>query len=118
MPIRYDSLFIGGSWVAPSSPARIDVTSSSTEEHIGSVPEAQEADVDAAVGAARRAFDEPGGWPDWEPARRGAHWLKTNQRASGRWFTRSVNGARGHSITNAGTAFAVMGLKACDVADK
>jgi acyl-CoA reductase-like NAD-dependent aldehyde dehydrogenase len=65
-------LFIGGSWVAPSSPARIDVTSSSTEEHIGSVPEAQEADVDAAVGAARRAFDEPGGWPDWEPARRGA----------------------------------------------
>jgi squalene-hopene/tetraprenyl-beta-curcumene cyclase len=49
-----------------------------------------------------------------EPARRGAHWLKTNQRASGRWFTRSVNGARGHSITNAGTAFAVMALKACD----
>ena len=71
MPISYDSLFIGGGWVAPSSAARIDVTSSSTEEHIGSVPEAQEADVDAAVAAARAAFDEPGGWADWEPARRG-----------------------------------------------
>src|SRR5262245_18585884 len=53
-----------------------------------------------------------------KPVRRGIDWLKTNQRASGRWFTPSLNGARGHSITNAGTAFAVMALKACDVADK
>ena len=36
--------------------------SASTEENIGSVPEAQEADVDAAVAAARRAFDDPDGW--------------------------------------------------------
>jgi squalene-hopene/tetraprenyl-beta-curcumene cyclase len=50
--------------------------------------------------------------------RRGVHWLKTNQRASGRWFTRSLNGARGHSITNVGTAFAVMALKACEAAEK
>jgi aldehyde dehydrogenase (NAD+) len=70
--IDYDSLFIGGEWVHPSSTARIDVTSASTEEHIGSVPEAQEADVDAAVAAARRAFDNPGGWSQWEPAQRGA----------------------------------------------
>jgi squalene-hopene/tetraprenyl-beta-curcumene cyclase len=47
------------------------------------------------------------------PIRRGAHWLRTNQRASGRWFTGSLNGCRGHSITNVGTAFAVMALKAC-----
>jgi squalene-hopene/tetraprenyl-beta-curcumene cyclase len=45
--------------------------------------------------------------------RRGVHWLSTNQRASGRWFTPSLNGAPGHSISNAGTAFAVMALKAC-----
>jgi acyl-CoA reductase-like NAD-dependent aldehyde dehydrogenase len=50
----YDSLFIGGEWVRPSSSARIEVTSASTEENIGSVPEAAEADVDAAVAAARR----------------------------------------------------------------
>lgn len=34
MQVSYDSLFIGGEWVRPSSAARIDVTSSSTEEHI------------------------------------------------------------------------------------
>ena len=32
MSINYDSLFIGGEWVRPSSAARIDVTSASTEE--------------------------------------------------------------------------------------
>ena len=68
----YDSLFIGGEWVRPSSSARIEVTSASTEENIGSVPEAAEADVDAAVAAARRAFDDPGGWSQWEPSARAA----------------------------------------------
>jgi aldehyde dehydrogenase (NAD+) len=72
MPISYDSFFIGGEWVRPSSAARIDVVSASTEEAIGSVPEAQEADVDAAVAAARRAFDDPGGWSQQEPAQRAA----------------------------------------------
>jgi aldehyde dehydrogenase (NAD+) len=67
----YDSLFIG-EWVRPSSSARIEVTSASTEENIGSVPEAAEADVDAAVAAARRAFDDPGGWSQWEPPTRAA----------------------------------------------
>jgi squalene-hopene/tetraprenyl-beta-curcumene cyclase len=49
-----------------------------------------------------------------EPIRRGVAWLKANQRASGRWFTRSLNRDRGHSISNAGTAYAVMALKACE----
>jgi squalene-hopene/tetraprenyl-beta-curcumene cyclase len=54
-----------------------------------------------------------------EAIRRGVHWLKTNQRASGRWFTRSLNWRdAGHVITNAGTAYAVMALKACDIAEK
>jgi squalene-hopene/tetraprenyl-beta-curcumene cyclase len=52
------------------------------------------------------------------PIRRGVRWLQTHQRASGRWFTRSLNGCRGHSITNVGTAFAVMALKACAAADR
>ena len=70
MQVSYDSLFIGGEWVRPSSGARIDVTSASTEEPIGSVPEGAEADVDAAVAAARRAFDDPDGWSQWEPSAR------------------------------------------------
>ena len=67
----HDTLFIGGGWVSPSSAARIAVRNASTEEPIGETPEAAEADVDAAVAAARRAFDDPSGWSRWEPARRG-----------------------------------------------
>ena len=52
MLASYDSLFIGGEWVRPSSSARIEVTSASTEENIGSVPEAAEA-AGADKGAAR-----------------------------------------------------------------
>jgi squalene-hopene/tetraprenyl-beta-curcumene cyclase len=51
------------------------------------------------------------------PARRGVAWLEANQRASGRWFTRSLNRDRTHYISNAGTAFAVLALRACGVAD-
>jgi squalene-hopene/tetraprenyl-beta-curcumene cyclase len=43
----------------------------------------------------------------------GVRWLRTNQRVSGRWFTRSLNTDRAHYITNAGTAFAVLALTAC-----
>jgi squalene-hopene/tetraprenyl-beta-curcumene cyclase len=53
-----------------------------------------------------------------EPLRRGVGWLKSNQRASGRWYTRSLNADRAHYTTNAGTAFAVMALKACGVSDE
>jgi squalene-hopene/tetraprenyl-beta-curcumene cyclase len=49
-----------------------------------------------------------------EAIRRGVQWLRTNQRASGRWFTRSVNADRAHYITVAGTAYAVMALKVCE----
>ena len=45
---------------------------------------------------------------------RGVVWIKTHQRESGRWFTRSLNKDSKHFITHAGTAFAVMALAACD----
>jgi len=68
----HDKLFIGGEWVQPVSSATIAVRNASTGEPIGEVPQGSEADVDAAVTAARRAFDDPSGWPAWEPARRAA----------------------------------------------
>jgi squalene-hopene/tetraprenyl-beta-curcumene cyclase len=37
-------------------------------------------------------------------------WLKSNQRESGRWFTRSLSNDRAHYITNAGCAFCVLAL--------
>lgn len=72
MDLHYDSLFIGGDWVVPSGGARITAISASTEQPIGSVPEAEESDVDAAVAAARGAFDDSTGWAHWAPADRAA----------------------------------------------
>ena len=37
----------------------------STEEPVGSVPDGTNADIDAAVRAARRAFEDPNGWSSW-----------------------------------------------------
>lgn len=45
---------------------------------------------------------------------KGVQWLKSNQRASGRWFTRSVHKDSRHFITHAGTAMAVMAITACE----
>jgi len=43
----------------------------------------------------------------------GVKWLLENQRASGRWFTRSMKLDNKHFITHAGTAYAVMALAEC-----
>jgi aldehyde dehydrogenase (NAD+) len=65
----YDKLFIGGRWTTPSSSAVIDVISPTTEATIAHVPEGQAADIDAAVAAARDAFDS-GPWPRMSPKER------------------------------------------------
>src|SRR5690242_19870373 len=65
----HDRLFVGGTWVSPSSSATIDVISLHTEDVIARVPEAREADIDRAVAAAREAFDR-GPWPRMTPAER------------------------------------------------
>jgi len=57
-----DQLYIDGRWVAASQGGRIEVVSPHTEEVAAVVAEAGEADMDAAVAAARRAFDQ-GPWP-------------------------------------------------------
>ncbi|NQT13568.1 MAG: squalene--hopene cyclase [Planctomycetes bacterium] len=44
---------------------------------------------------------------------KGVAWLKTHQRASGRWFTRSPYRDRMHYLANAGTAYAILALDAC-----
>ena len=64
-----DRFFIDGEWVVPSSDATITVTDSATEERFFSVAEAQAADIDRAVDAARRAFDA-GPWPRMSHAQR------------------------------------------------
>jgi squalene-hopene/tetraprenyl-beta-curcumene cyclase len=54
------------------------------------------------------------GVPAEDPhVRQGIVWLKTQQRASGRWFTRSMWKDSHHYISHTGTAYAVMALAAC-----
>ncbi|MGW8351143.1 aldehyde dehydrogenase [Streptomyces wedmorensis] len=60
--VEHGRLFIGGELTEPLGSGVIEVISPHTEEVIGRVPHACEADVDRAVAAARRAFDE-GPWP-------------------------------------------------------
>jgi len=46
---------------------------------------------------------------------RGVKWLQTNQRESGRWWTRSLNTDNFHYITYSGTAFPLLALAKCGV---
>ena len=48
---------------------------------------------------------------------KGIQWLKTNQRTSGRWFTRSMDKDSRQFITHSGTAYAILALAACGEAD-
>ena len=54
-----DSFFIGGAWVAATGRAPIPVVNPATEQQVATVPAGDAADVDAAVRAARAAFE---GW--------------------------------------------------------
>lgn len=54
--LEHDDLFIGGAWRRASATDRIDVVNPATEELWARVPDANEADVDAAVRAAHDAF--------------------------------------------------------------
>src|ERR1700741_4489669 len=52
-------LLIGGNWVEAQSGKTFETINPETEQHLVSVAEADRADVDAAVLAARRAFESP-----------------------------------------------------------
>ncbi|MFJ5552551.1 aldehyde dehydrogenase [Streptomyces sp. NPDC093225] len=60
--VEHGQLFIGGAWADPLGGDTIEVVSPHTGQVFGRVPHASPADVDAAVAAARRAF-EHGPWP-------------------------------------------------------
>src|SRR5580698_5762180 len=73
VPIKHtDRFFIGGEWVTPSSDSTITVIDSHTEQNYLTVAEAQAADMDRAVTAAKEAFDN-GPWPRLSHAERAAY---------------------------------------------
>jgi aldehyde dehydrogenase (NAD+) len=67
---RYD-LFINGKFVKPSSGKYFDTINPATEEKLAEVAEANAADVDKAVTAARNAYDKV--WKKMPPAERGKY---------------------------------------------
>jgi len=96
MTIDSDELFIGGEWIEPSGTNRISVISASTEEPVGSVPEGSNADIDAAVGAARRAFEDSSGWSSWSAEDR----AQALERLAGALESRGEEIARRVSMQN------------------
>jgi aldehyde dehydrogenase (NAD+) len=54
-------LFIGGKWVKPKSGKYFDTINPANEQKLARIAEANAADVDAAVKAARKAFEGPWG---------------------------------------------------------
>jgi betaine-aldehyde dehydrogenase len=75
MQVR-DQLYINGQWAAPKGNKTIDVISASTEQIMGRIPEGGEDDVNAAVAAARAAFD---GWAATPAAERAAFLQKIHE---------------------------------------
>lgn len=106
-----DKFFIGGEWVTPSSSSTRDLINPATEEKIMSVAMADETDVDRAVAAARKAFDE-GPWPHMRPSERADYLVRlaealhrrTNDLAHS--WTRQM-GAPFHTGAMPGTSFGI-----------
>ncbi|MEV6340493.1 aldehyde dehydrogenase [Nocardia vinacea] len=101
MEYVYDRLFIGGEWVLPSSTQVIIAISAATEEPIGRVPDGAPADVDTAIAAARRAFDDPFGWSAWPASERSKalHRFADEIEKRRREFVRRVSLQNGMPIT-------------------
>ncbi|MCP2621925.1 aldehyde dehydrogenase family protein [Mycolicibacterium smegmatis] len=66
---RPRQMFVDGQWVEAASGRRFDTVDPATEQVITSVPRSGPEDVERAVAAARRAFEE-GRWPAMTPAER------------------------------------------------
>src|SRR5277367_2987361 len=94
--IDSSELFIGGEWVEPRGSERIHVIAASTEEPVGSVPEGTNADIDAAVSAARAAFDDPTGWSSWTVEER----AQALERLAGALESRGEESAHRVSLQN------------------
>ncbi|MEU4094268.1 aldehyde dehydrogenase family protein [Streptomyces sp. NPDC026673] len=67
--IVYDRLYIGGAWTAPAHPGLLDIRSPHDGSLLGRAAQAAPGDADAAVAAARAAFNH-GPWPHMHPKER------------------------------------------------
>jgi 1-pyrroline dehydrogenase len=72
--VKEQQMFVGGEWVASTSGETQDIVNPATGGVIAVVPKGSEEDVDRAVAAARKAFDEV--WFDTTPRERQGMLLK------------------------------------------
>jgi len=82
-----DKIYVDGAWIPSTGKGTIDVIGAYSEDVIGTVPEGTAEDVDKAVRAARRAFDE---------------WSQTSLEDRGKYLQRIAEGltARTDEIAN------------------
>jgi betaine-aldehyde dehydrogenase len=111
-----DKLYIDGRWTAASGKKTIDVLSASTEEVMGRIPEGDASDVQAAVAAARRAFD---GWAATPVAERAAFLKKIQEGLKARAddIARTISGEVGmplklSTMIQAGSPIGTFGMYA------
>jgi acyl-CoA reductase-like NAD-dependent aldehyde dehydrogenase len=74
-PLTFPNQLIDGRWVAPASGRLTEVHNPATGEVLAEVPAGDVNDLNAAVAAARRAFDE-GPWPRMSASERGRYLLR------------------------------------------
>lgn len=92
-----DKIFIDGHWIAPQGSGRIEIVSPDTEQVVGWVAEAGKADMDAAVSAARQAFNR-GTWSSISGAERAgklaemADYLRKREPELARAWTAQIGG--------------------------
>jgi 1-pyrroline dehydrogenase len=72
--VKQHQMFVGGEWMDAGEGGTLQVVNPATGETIAEVPAATEADVDRAVKAARKAFDDV--WFDTTPGERSMMMLK------------------------------------------
>ena len=70
MEVTDHGLYIGGKWAAAATGTKAEVLDPATNRLIARVASASKEDVNAAVEAARRAFESPE-WRDIDPSKRG-----------------------------------------------
>jgi aldehyde dehydrogenase (NAD+) len=95
-PLRHpQQLFIDGKWTSPCEESWFDVINPATEELYYRMAESTAADIDRAVQAARRAFDQ-GEWPQLSHAQRATYLraigasLRRRAEQAGRIWTREM----------------------------
>ena len=99
--IRQGRFLIGGKWISPAARHLFDIVTPSDETVFASAPLAEAADIDAAVAAARNAFDT-GPWPHLSHAERAAYLLaiadgiEAETAAIGTIWTREVGALTSH----------------------